>query len=402
MNRSILRSIIGGCILLLFLTVPASGAHWSPPSESPNAMHVAGLEFTVNGSPAQPGDEIAVFDIAGNIVGHFIVETEGMYGDMAIFGDYSSTPVDEGASANEFLSVKVWRNATSTEYSGASIQLVTPSEGIGPYTPLTLPLEYQNDVYFLMGVRVNTLHTISVSALTGGSISCNPAQVPHGGSTVCTVDASPGHTFSFLTDNGTDVTSQMSGNAYTIQNITTGHLLAGAFVDTTLSLAKGWNFVSFPRIAPNTTISEVLKDISSDVVIVWGYENRQKEWSRFRPDIISGNSLQTIESGKGYWICMNGKGVMNMTDWAISRQSPTLFAGWNLVGYNGIDGANAVEALKGLNGLWIAVWNWNNGEWRGKFSNIWHPSVDDMPAFDQKKAYWVKTVAGTETEWVQK
>src|SRR5437763_955242 len=51
----------------------------------------------------------------------------------------------------------------------------------------------------------------------------------------------------------------------------------------TLGLYDGWNFVSIPARLQDASIDAVLKDISSKVIVIWGYDNQNKQWLRYKP-----------------------------------------------------------------------------------------------------------------------
>ena len=67
-------------------------------------FHVAGMTsrsvvaygtLTINGLPAEVGDEVAVLDPSGVVCGQWTVTTSGQYGFMNIYGDDAGTPADE-------------------------------------------------------------------------------------------------------------------------------------------------------------------------------------------------------------------------------------------------------------------------------------------------------------------
>ncbi len=56
----------------------------------------------------EEGDVVAVYDRDGVLCGRFKVETAGIYGQMAVYGDYAPTgETDEGAERGEELIIKV-------------------------------------------------------------------------------------------------------------------------------------------------------------------------------------------------------------------------------------------------------------------------------------------------------
>jgi len=164
-----------------------------------------------------------------------------------------------------------------------------------------------------------------------------------------------------------------------------------------IPLTSGWNFISFPSLPTDESIDNVLKDISSNVRIIWGYDNTNKAWKRYKPG-VSDNTLTTIEGGKGYWVYMNASGNIDMTGWTDQSKTVPLAEGWNLVGYNGADNTDVATALNGISGKWSIVWYWKDNQWYAKHesSNL---SVPVLDKFKKGGAYWIKT--GQATDWVQ-
>ncbi|HPP11846.1 MAG TPA: hypothetical protein PKW42_03855, partial [bacterium] len=99
-------------VSLLFGQLCFSG-HFSIVGTSPTSCDFYGT-VQVNGSPAQPGDEVAAFDPQGVCCGVFTVNTEGFYGFMAVYGDDSTTPtIDEGAQPGDTITFKIWQASTN-------------------------------------------------------------------------------------------------------------------------------------------------------------------------------------------------------------------------------------------------------------------------------------------------
>lgn len=73
-------------------------------------------------------------------------------------------------------------------------------------------------------------YTISTNTPSNGTISCTPTSVDAGSNSTCTMTASSGYTLSALTDNGSDVLSQVTGgNTYVITNVTADHTVDATF-----------------------------------------------------------------------------------------------------------------------------------------------------------------------------
>ena len=168
----------------------------------------------------------------------------------------------------------------------------------------------------------------------------------------------------------------------------------------TLDLVAGWNFISFPKDpSPNNTIAEVLKEVSSNVRIVWGYDNTTKGWLKYKPG-TSGPTLTNMVSGLGYWIYMNAPGSITMTNWAAPPAAIVLKPGWNLIGYNGTSGTALATALAGISSTYVIIWNWVSDTWYAHRADGQTMPVSNLITLDQKKAYWIKTNLTTgQTNW---
>jgi hypothetical protein len=165
-----------------------------------------------------------------------------------------------------------------------------------------------------------------------------------------------------------------------------------------VSLTEGWNFVSFPWLTAAVSPTILLSAVSSNVRIVWGYNNETKTWLKYLPDGLS--TLTLIEPGKGYWIYMDGPGTLASTGPNVSH-AVQLFEGWNLVGFTGEDGTSLDQGLSTVNGKWSVLWNWGNSQWWGKHSQILSLPAPFQPLsiLNQGKAYWIKIKPGQATSW---
>ena len=160
-----------------------------------------------------------------------------------------------------------------------------------------------------------------------------------------------------------------------------------------IPLVAGWNFISFPKDpSPNNTIAEVLKEVSSNVRVVWGYDNVNKVWLKYslKTQNLALNTLDKVESGKGYWVYMNAAGTIDITNWADpSTTTITLYPGWNLTGYNGTGSTISLPAS------YIIIWNWSNGIWQAKQNpSPTNSTTQPLNGLNQGKAYWIKMELG--------
>ena len=168
-----------------------------------------------------------------------------------------------------------------------------------------------------------------------------------------------------------------------------------------INLSAGWNFVSFPKLPSDTNVATVLNDISSNVRIVWGYDNQTEEWKKWKPSTLcsSPSALCSIEGGKGYWVYMNASGSIDLSSWTTQSTTVSLTEGWNLIGYNGTDNTAVTDALSSISGKWAIIWNWTDGQWSAKHATEPLTTIPSINTLKQGKAYWIKTTQAV--EWNQ-
>jgi hypothetical protein len=156
-----------------------------------------------------------------------------------------------------------------------------------------------------------------------------------------------------------------------------------------IALEAGWNFISFAKAPRDPSAEAVFSDISSNVVVVWGYDNQGKTWLKWKPS-APGSSLSSLDFGKGFWVYADASASLALN---VADVSPTvqLYEGWNLVGYAGTDGKDITNGLgPGMDGLWAILWNWTGGQWYAK-----HASTGDLPfpllnVLHQGRAYLIR------------
>ncbi len=146
------RKILGILIVTVILyAIPAFGGYFEEPETSPVLMHIAGT-LTIGGEAAMPGDEVAVFRQSGTLVGAFVVEKSGIFGDMAITGDDELTGEQEGALEGESLEIRVWQRSTNSEYS---VVISSPVRGQAIYAPYSGPvLQFEGGTFYLLDIEV--------------------------------------------------------------------------------------------------------------------------------------------------------------------------------------------------------------------------------------------------------
>ncbi len=139
-------------VLLISPTPVVAASYYETPDPSPVIMHLAGT-LTIGGADAAAGDEIGVLDGNGKVVGHFIVERPGIFGDLAVSGDSDLTEDDEGVLPGEALEVRVWQASSGTEYYGGSVSIYKPSAAEAIYFPYSAPLLiFEGNSFYLVDI----------------------------------------------------------------------------------------------------------------------------------------------------------------------------------------------------------------------------------------------------------
>ncbi len=158
-------------------------------------------------------------------------------------------------------------------------------------------------------------------------------------------------------------------------------------------LRQGWNFVSFPKTPP-AGVAAALGNQASNVPVVWGYDNNNQRWLRWKPTGGMSNTLQTFEIGKGYWIYAASNGSIDVSQWMwLSTFLPVIFEpGWNLIGYNGTNGLPVADGLQAISGQWSIIWTWAYGTWGAQTTGViaLPSAIEPLTYLYQGAAYWVK------------
>jgi PKD repeat protein len=109
-NNSLIKKLFLLTLLFFIMIVNIASAddYYSFTPQSTAAMAFVVEEFTIDGVAAQIGDEIAVYDPQGTICGHYVVNETGNFYLDVYEDDASTQGFDEGASANDVLTFKIY------------------------------------------------------------------------------------------------------------------------------------------------------------------------------------------------------------------------------------------------------------------------------------------------------
>ncbi|MCX8023297.1 MAG: hypothetical protein N2745_11060 [Syntrophorhabdaceae bacterium] len=158
-----------------------------------------------------------------------------------------------------------------------------------------------------------------------------------------------------------------------------------------LTLNSGWNFISLPVQPEDSSCNVILKDISNNLRVVWGYDNEFKVWKFYKTDKLTTSTLGRIDGGLGYWVYMNKDAVFTVSGTPQGEWRFPEHKGWNLIGWAGKDNTAVSSFMEPHKGKWDIIWGWENGTWRARHEDPDFPlNIEPLIYFNKGKAYWIK------------
>ena len=108
-----------------------------------------------------------------------------------------------------------------------------------------------------------------------------------------------------------------------------------------LSLAPGWNLVSFNLVPISTAIEDVLASIEGDYTLVYAWDatggsSASGNWKMYDPTVGYLQSLTDLTNGMGFWVLMPEAATLEVVGTIPTTTNISLLTstnGWNLVGY---------------------------------------------------------------------
>jgi len=136
-----------------------------------------------------------------------------------------------------------------------------------------------------------------------------------------------------------------------------------------LEFMPGWNLISLPLIPDNSSVEAMFGNVDG-IESVWSYDANSSSWYVYNPDPSAPDNLDTVETGKGYWVLTNSSSFttiqvpnaplppvavpikVNYTGVYLQagQVPPTydVYQGWNLIGFHSEVNMTASEYLSGL------------------------------------------------------
>jgi len=150
------------------------------------------------------------------------------------------------------------------------------------------------------------------------------------------------------------------------------------------TLNQGWNLISLYEQPVDTDIASVLSSISGKYSTVWAFIDNS--WKVYDPANPGFSDLTTMEAGMGYWIDMSESATLVISGSAPSN-SINLVSGWNLVGYNSASSLAIADALASIDGNYLSVWAFIDGNW--KAYDPANPGISDLTSMEPGDGYWI-------------
>ncbi|NOY69713.1 MAG: hypothetical protein GXP53_09560 [Deltaproteobacteria bacterium] len=334
-------------------TVPTLVKHFSIAGGTSESMDFYGV-VTIDGVPAEPGDEIAVVDPDGVICGQFTVQTTGSYGFMHVYKDDPDSAQDEGAEVNDELTFLVWDASAGVEIS-PTVSVISGTQpptwtfdgdsanvdlaGAGVYSvPLSAGwnlISFPVKTCFYTGTQPSEPMLPGTLFQPAASINDVLASIAGQYEVVRSFDSSGAHTYDPALPGFSDLEYIAGGYGYWIKMTTAGNLeISGIKAKAGDSLALrgegGWNLVGYwhpgvkysgilPQIAfpaevtiftPVASIDDILASISGKYSVVRSFDSTGAH--TYDPWLPAGFSdLDYLGPGYGLWIRMDTVGGLS-------------------------------------------------------------------------------------------
>ena len=264
------------------------------------------------GCDVQIGDVILAKDTHDNIVGAYVVDTDGEYGFMHVYQDDPSTGEDEGAYPGETIyfyinDVRTAETATFTKD--------------GDQVELNLNIAEEFKVHLREGWNLFSFATVPVDA----SVESVLESIWGSFETVRGYECSEGaSTFVVGMERFSDLTEMSEKRGYWIKMHHDDTLRVmgvpykdGAegecdpIADTEIDLCAGWNLISYlaeDSMTPDEALEPITpKECEGIWMLVRGYDQGGKTYS-FNPDLMKYNDMKKMKREFGYWVwsCVAG------------------------------------------------------------------------------------------------
>ncbi|NQU79626.1 hypothetical protein HQ545_07690 [Candidatus Woesearchaeota archaeon] len=132
--------------------------------------------------------------------------------------------------------------------------------------------------------------------------------------------------------------------------------------EITIQLKDGWNLISIPVTASNTTTAAVMSSVSDDWSGIYSWDASGTQYLFNDKSLPGFISLTDITPSIGFWVNMDADANLSVTG-TVPDSGVTDFdiaIGWNMVGYPSADSQNLSSALSTIAGKYTGVYAWDS------------------------------------------
>jgi len=171
-------------------------------------------------------------------------------------------------------------------------------------------------------------------------------------------------------------------------------LQAGAY---NITLAAGWNLISFPLIPTSTNISDIISagnlagGNTANIALIYHYNTTAETWMWWNGSLAS--TLNTIEDGLGYWVYATVDDTLTVHGTEAASPCPDypVLTGWNMLGFTSTSAMAPEAYLASEDGNYALLYRWADGGWWWWMKNNPASTFTNMnPGY----GYWLYMTAG--------
>jgi hypothetical protein len=163
-----------------------------------------------------------------------------------------------------------------------------------------------------------------------------------------------------------------------------------AFFD--VPLYAGWNLVSFPLIAAESSPRALLSEIEANYDLVYAWNSATLSWDSFMPLLPDPQTLDSLDLTQGFWIRLTSDDTLSVGGWYPSETSIVLNTGWNLVGFPASEPQAIEAALGSIAGKFGLVYEYDASgpadAWR-RYDPGAPPYASTLTALTPGMGYWI-------------
>jgi hypothetical protein len=160
------------------------------------------------------------------------------------------------------------------------------------------------------------------------------------------------------------------------------------YLNGSIDLIKGWNFVSIPRrLADDANTASIFSGLDSAGHSIWTYNLKDGGWN----DLTAEDKILPLE---GYWVYSTAPFSVPLRFSDDPLQVPPvkdMTAGWNMFGFTGNTPASARDSLLSIRNTWTEVIGWDpvTQQFETTIVNGGSNEQADSRMLQPTRSYWV-------------